>query len=268
MASALPSTSVVTVTVTPSKLDLYQRCPASYHALSGAPYHAETSEAQDRGQYLHDLLCRYNRGLIAGSEPTTDSLIAGTPLPWRFRDGGEQEAAIIDYAQGSIAGYASFLRDEEVVSMLAAEQYVKTVPRPVTGSPGARIIFSGRFDAIAKRRDGAMLCIDLKSGALRVADDLRQLGSTFVYSLLVQFEYLVEDVEIIHVVPHDLRWVRVRPQASDREQGAALCRSLVADSVAQQFGTQPGEHCAWCRAAEACPAVQRKPSRPGWDQPI
>ncbi len=265
-----PAVEPVQVVLSPTKANAYQRCGLAYQADASTKRRWEPSPAQERGNYVHELL-RLSHALAAkGQMPGMDELLARLPPPRAWRDGGEREAKILNIARSALHGFRSFLREEAFLPVLAAEQYIRTAPRPVRGVEHATIVFSGRLDVVARRADGRLAVVDIKTGALTPADVLLESAGAFVYATLLGYAHGVQpgDVEIVHVAPVAYDWHCVRLGPEQCTNGVELCRAMVRDVVSGIFAPRSGAHCTWCAHTAACSLVRQPPRLPQWAQPF
>jgi hypothetical protein len=186
-------------------------------------------------------------------------------LPRLFADGAERETELLEYAYAALTGYRAFLAQQEL-TILAVEEFIRTAgPRPVRGVPGGSVIFSGRLDAVASRTSAPVpVYLDIKT-RLGTADDLAAALSTYVYSLLVGYQYGVDGgVEVIHLAPNSGDWVAVTLDVEQLEQGAQACRDMVRQVLAAEYPATRCRCCPWCDAADDCPALRQAASNGIW----
>ena len=242
------------VTITPSHAQAYGQCPLYFSAVYQArPPHLATRAIQ-RGRHVHSLIERYTRALIEGHPLGVDAVIARVPVPPAFRDGGDDEQDAIDHARVGLRGYETWLEERRFATIVAAEQYFRTPPRPVAGVDGAALVFSGRVDLVALTRDNTLALVDFKSSSILTPEALHRAPSSFVYRHLGMWAYGHDDIEISQVVPATGHEVSVRLEPGHVEAGAALCRSMMASIKEQSFPARPGAYCAYCDHAARCPA--------------
>lgn len=248
--------------VTPARARAYGLCPLQCREVQIHRRHrpsAFTGEAASRGRALHELLLAYNRALLRdGRPPAVDDLIRHVWAPGVFPAAGEQES--VDLARRTLHVYGDVLA-EEGLTVLAAEEWVKTAPRPLLDAPHLAVELSGTPDVLARRADGSIVALDLKTGASlpdpsALADDL----GTVVYHLLAAYRCATTAIEVAQVAPHRGDWVAVALDGVRVLAGTARLRAMVVALDADDFPPRPGQHCVICPAEPACPARYRDPS--------
>jgi len=271
---------ITTVVVTPTRLDAYGRCPLHYAEVhQKRPFDGQNYHLQ-RGTYIHALIHRYNRMVIAGEQPDIDDVLARIPLPIVPHTGDDREGSLLDFGRASLQRYTQFLQDRAYGILLAAEQYVRTPGRPVVGVPGAAIVLSGRFDVIAipgsatacgahataARRVDAIdasriYCIDIKTTS--VAADLPERPSSFVYDHLARFVHgSACRISLVQWSAATGQTITARLTDEHIEAGKEVCRSFVASSKSQSWTPRAGEWCSHCPIVAHCPCHC---GRSGWD---
>lgn len=244
------------VTITPTGAQAYGQCPLHFAEVFSKQAPHLANRAIERGKFLHSLIERYNRVLIEnnGFPMSVEEVIVRVPVPRAFRDGGEEERTALTYAHEQLYGYREWLKEQEFSAILAAEQYVRTPARRVTGVEGAAVVFSGRLDLVALDRANRLVLADVKATSILAPDALQTAANSFVYQHLGAWAYRNDDIDLIQVVPSTGHMARAHLTPSDIEAGAALCRSMVAAVAAKVYPPRPGEYCAYCAHAPACPA--------------
>lgn len=251
---------IVVVTITPGKADAYSRCPRQFADMFAGMNDRRqlnaTTQAQQRGQYIHALIHRYNRALMRSQEPDVDSILASVPPPMSYLDAGSEEHGIVDLGRDSLIGYQTFLVTQNVERVLGAEQYVRTPDRIVATTSDCAVVFSGRIDCVARRIDGSLVCVDVKTGSLPSPIDLAEQPSTFIYRHLVHYAYGNERVEIVQVTPQQCHWVSTILTAEQEEESKQLCRDMAIAIKQQAFPQRTGPQCGHCAIITTCPAHQ------------
>ncbi len=250
-----------TVVITPSQAQSYSICPYRY-AKEERRFDSSTP-SQDMGHWMHELIHEYNQAQIAGRDIDVDEIVLRRPPPLSLTEDRQGENRAIHLARSSVGGYRTFLDDIGAELVRDAEHYVRTPPRAVVGVPGCRIVFSGRFDVTVERRDGSLVCIDVKSGTVLGQAQLAAAPSSFVYHHLVEYTYGNPAIDIVQFNPLLGKYGLVRLDDVRIQHGKEFCRSMAASIVAAQYRPIPGEYCAYCTLAPTCPAHEVR--RPGWD---
>ena len=242
------------VTITPSKAQAYGQCPLYFaEVFSKQALHLANQNIQ-RGKYLHSLIERYNVAIIDGTPMSIDEVVARVPLPAAFRDGGDDERVAIDFARASLFGHKAWLEEQDFAALCAAEQYIRTTPRPVAGIEGVAVVFSGRIDLVALTRAHTLALIDFKAGNVLTSEALQTAPASFVQAHLGAYTYASDATEIIQVVPATGQASRARLTDQDIEAGTLLCRAMVASVKEQSWSPRPGAYCSYCDYAAQCPA--------------
>jgi len=253
MGAACGDTDSLIVTITPSKASAYGQCPLYFAEVYEKQTPSFTNRSIQRGRYLHAVIERYNKARIDGDTLGRDDIIARVPVPPTLLTDGDQWDAV-GYALEHLYGYEAWLDKQDFAALLAKEQYIRTIPRPVTNVNGAFVIFSGRIDLVALTREGTIAFVDVKASHVLAPEALQTSLASFVQRHLGVYAYNVEDVQICQVVPATGQMSRARLAVHDIEAGTALCRSMVSSIKNRRFVEQPGEHCAYCSYASRCTA--------------
>jgi len=246
------------VTVTPSSLDAYGRCPLQYHEVFGKQ-NLGANRAIQRGTYIHRLADHYVKARIAGDALSIDATLARVSPPVSFQDGGDEERAILDAGREALIGYVAWLDAQEFASLLASERYIRTPPRPIRDVPGAQIVFSGRADLMARSATGSLEVTDLKMTTVAAYDELLAAPSSWVYRHLAAFAHDIEDIEIVQVAPTSGQSTRVRLGPAQIAAGVALARAFAASALSDRYPPQIGAYCGYCEFVDRCPGHRGRP---------
>jgi len=244
--------------MTPRLADAAQEC--LLRAMT--PNDSNGSQALAWGNAIHTLLKIDMRRQLGGQAPLApdDLIVRGTPrAPWR------DDSDYLKLAHACIIGMRAYL-DEEELEVLRAEEFVRTRPRLVTGTPDVAVVLSGRFDLVCRRSDGGLVLPDMKTGNRLPSDmELAALPSTTVYTLLGEElrrqdaairERTTNSIEIVHILPHLAACSLARLTPDELDAGRAAVRAVVTAIDREEYMATAGEWCAYCPiyAANNCPA--------------
>lgn len=255
--------ALAVVTITPSKAQSFATCPYRY-ANDRKPFDA-TTRSQVFGEWIHDLIRAYNSEARSGHDVEIDTIIDQKPAPPLLCDTDDGAEWSVTTAMQSLTGYLHFLKEQGITTILDAERYVRTRPRPVRGIPRCSLIFAGRFDVAGRRQDGSIWCVDIKTGAVVPPARLAASPASFVYHHLTAYLYDTDRVTIAQINPITGRWASVQLTAEDIAAGKDFCRRMVAAAKEQAYPATPCESCAYCALASTCPAYAE---RDGWNTPF
>ncbi len=245
--------AALAVTVTPSALAAYGQCPLYYREVFARQDHS-ANRAIQRGQYVHRLVDTHTKALIDGRAPSVDAALARVPVPAAFRDGAEEERALLDAGREALLGYVAWLDVQEFAQIISSEQYIRTPRRPVRDVPGAEVAFSGRADLMCMTDAGTLVVVDLKATTIAGPDELLASPASWVYRHLAAFAHAAEDIEIAQLVPATGQSTRVRLGMEQVEVGAALARALCRAALDGRYPPAPGPYCSYCDYVDRCPA--------------
>ena len=229
--------------VTPTQAHVWAQCggffQAQYHA--GRPYVATYNSLL--GTSVHELIVAFDRS-IGGSPHVPDDLVKRNWRAGRFAAGDDQRA--LAEATTMLAAYAE-LRQTETVQVLDSEVYCQTTPRAV--GAGYAIVLSGRIDRVARRSDGAIELLDLKTGAyLPTMDELSRDPATTIYHLLAAERYDTERVVVAQLSLRSGGRVDVTLDADAVAAGKDRLREMVRQIATDDFLLTPSASCAFCPA--------------------
>ena len=243
--------------MTPRLADAAQEC--LLRAMT--PSDSNGSQALAWGNAIHTLLKIDMRRQLGGQAPLApdDLIVRGTPrAPWR------DDSDYLKLAHACIIGMRAYL-DEEELEVLRAEEFVRTRPRLVTGTPDVAVVLSGRFDLVCRRSDGGLVLPDMKTGSRIPSDmELAALPSTTIYTLLGEElrrqdaairERTTDSIEIVHILPHLAACSSAQLTPAELAAGQATIRASIIAMDAGEHTATPGEWCAHCPiyAANSCP---------------
>ncbi len=164
----------------------------------------------------------------------------------------------IRLARESVIGYRHFLAVNEL-RVLRAEEYIRTVPRPLAGAPHLGVWFSARIDALCIRSDGLLVAIEIKTGnAVEPPGILATLPSVFIYHHVADWAFSpAHGLEVVRLLPHRGESTHVRIGESEISTGRAFVREMVIALDARAFAPRTGPKCAYCQCVDTCPAHRR-----------
>jgi hypothetical protein len=251
-------------TVTPSGVDAWRQCPLR---AALAPK-GEMSEALRRGQAIHDAL-RFDGRRTLAHQPrlAPEEVVLHICTDTTLLDSPD----FLDHAVACVIGVRNFL-EERRLTLVRAEQYVRSAYRDIGGAPGLRVRLSGRIDAVACTASGGMALIDFKTGrSIPSSPDLAALPSSFVYSYLGRClrdqdrnvgTVCGSEIEILQVLPHLNQSTSACLPQEAMQTGALVVRQMVMDRDRGYYPAMPGEHCAYCAVKDDCPL---RPQPAAWE---
>lgn len=258
------TSELLTTTITPSSLAAYGQCPLYFREIfEGRGF--TTTRAIQRGQHIHRLAAAHASSRIEGGTPSIDKTLNRVSPPLAFMDGGEEEESIFQEGRDALLGLDAWMQAQEFTQILATEQYIRTVRRPVAGVPQAGIIFSGRADLVCLTHTGGIAVIDLKLTSIPGPDDLLKSPASWVYRHLALHAYDTQEIQIIQLVPSTGQSTAVRLGAEQIERGAVLARALCGAAQSGDYSPHIGPYCSYCDYVDRCPAHAGRPGASATD---
>lgn len=236
--------------VTPAQAHTWATCGGFFQAQyrSGRPFAATYGSLL--GTSVHELVAVFDHA-GSGTRSDLDDLIAHNWRAGRFAAYDEQRALI--EAKTLLTAYAD-LRQTEMVEILGSEVFCQTRPRAL--GTGQAIVLSGRIDRVARRDDGTIELLDLKTGAfLPTHDELYNDPATTMYHLLAAERYNARRIVVAQLSLRTGGRVEVELDADGVAAGKELLREMVRQLAADEFSLSPSASCAFCPARITCPAL-------------
>jgi hypothetical protein len=250
--------------ITPRQADQFAQCPLRF-AEGGD---SGGSKALQWGAAIHELLKIDGRRQLGGyGQLDPDELVRRGSISAACRD----DAEYVALARSCVTGFRAFITDQ-ALEVLRVEEFVRSADRDIAGMPWLKVWFSGRIDMVARRPNGRLVLVDVKTGYHVPAPlDLAELPSTFVYSYLglclrsqqpAIAASCTRDIEVLQVLPHKGEWTSTQLNEPEMTAGRGLVRRMVLAMDGASFMPTPGQHCAYCPISDRCPG---RPPRAEWE---
>lgn len=254
MAVVMPAEQrKVVCRVTPTQAHTWALCGGYFQAQyrSGRSYVATHSGLL--GTAVHELAAAFDRS-ACGSPRAIDDVVGRNWRAGRFAAADDRPA--LAEARTLLAAYATQRQTEAVqVKVLDSEVFCQTPPRAV--GAGYAIVLSGRIDRVARRSDGTIEILDLKTGAyLPTYDELYHDPATTIYHLLAAERYHTEQIVVAQLSLRTGARIEVSLDADGLAAGKNLLREMARQIAADDFALTPSASCAFCPARDTCPALQ------------
>ena len=252
-ATASAATTTTTYTVTPAKAHDWATCGGFYAARHRPGSRFAQNYACLLGTATHELVVAYDR-VARPQEYDLDALIARHWRPGRF--GVEEDDQARADARALLEVYGTAVAGE-TVQILDHECFMQTERRSL--GDGRYIVLSGRMDRVARRQDGTIEVLDVKTGnSLPTPDELRHDPGTAIYHLLAADRYGASAICIAQLSLRTGAGVEVCLSPDDIVVGKSKLRDMVGQLAADEFTLSPNGACAYCLARQECPALHRE----------
>jgi RecB family exonuclease len=251
MVAAMPvANGRVVFRVTPAQAHTWALCGGFFQVQyqSGRPYVATYNRLL--GTSVHELVVAFDRS-TSGMQQHLDELITHNWRPGRFAAVDDQRA--LAEARTLLTAYAA-MRQTETAQVLGSEVFCQTAPRAI--GTDYTIVLSGRIDRIARRNDGTIELLDVKTGAyLPTHDELSNDPATTIYHILAAERYSGQRISVAQLSLRTGGRVEVTLDATGVAAGKALLREMVRQLATEDFSLVPSAACAFCPARTTCPAL-------------
>lgn len=247
MAPPIQPKAVKRLTLSPTRLSQYMRCPRFYWYLYHKGYRRRPHGALSLGASLH----RHLESIHAPDRPTLEELLTRYQRTWSGAgfDSPEEEREQREAGAAMLQRYYEDAPPPEVAPATLLREKMLKMDRGF-------YVLQGRIDRVDQWPDGTLDIVDYKSGRSTVTEEqVRGDVGLMVYETLVRHHFPLLPVRIaIHALrPNE----RVTIQRTDEERAAV---EEVLDGVARAIaeetewrGVSNPERCVGCDFERFCP---------------
>lgn len=247
MAAPKQAKTARRLTLSPTRLSDYMRCPRFYWYLYHKKYRRRPHGALSLGATLHRSL----ESVHAPDRPSLEELLARYQRDWSGAgfDSAEEEAAQREAGAAMLQRYYEQAPPPEEAPQTILREKMLKMDRGF-------YVLQGRIDRLDQAPDGTLEIVDYKSGRSGVTEEqVRGDVGLMVYETLVRHHFPAFPVRVaIHALRPNQR-VTVERTDAERQAAAAMIDG-VAQAIANEQdwrGVAHPDHCIGCDFERFCP---------------